>query len=335
MVSHNSAAHLRRLTPALLSQLQDHDELLIVDNLSSDGSAAVARELSTRLQVIESSKNVGFASGCHTGAERSTAPLLMFLNPDAVPQPGCLQRLRAAAIAHPDWGAWQAAVLMPNGTINTDGGVIHFLGMGWAGDCGQPATWLPREPQEIAFPSGAALVVRRAIWDGLGGFDRSYFMYAEDLDFGLRLWLSGSRVGIVPDAAVIHDYEFDKGTKKWYLLERNRWRTLLAVYPTPLLAMLAPALIAAELGLLFISARDGWLPLKLRAQAETLLGLPELLRRRRVVQSTRRIESASFASHLTASLDSTYLPIAHLRWAVNIQRRYWATVRRLLRLCPE
>lgn len=335
VVSHNSAAHLPDLTAALLSQLQDGDEVVVVDNLSDDGSAVVARGLSPRLRVIESGANLGFGAGCHMGAVHSTAPLLMFLNPDSVPQPGCLQRLRAAATTHPDWGAWQAAVMMPDGRINSDGGVIHFLGLGWAGDCGQPATRLPREPQEVSFPSGAALVVRRQTWNALGGFDPSYFMYAEDLDLGLRLWLSGSRVGIVPDAVVVHDYEFDKGARKWYWLERNRWRTLLAVYPAPLLTILAPALIAAELGLLFISARDGWLSMKLRAQLATLLGLPQLLRRRSSVQSTRRIGSRSFASHLTASLDSAHLPIAHVRWAVDIQRLYWFAVRRLLRIVAE
>jgi N-acetylglucosaminyl-diphospho-decaprenol L-rhamnosyltransferase len=148
------------------------------------------------------------------------------------------------------------------------------------------------------------MVVRRSAWEQLHGLDREYFMYGEDLDLGLRLWLAGHRVGLVPDARVVHSYEFDKGTAKWFWLERNRWRTVLSVYPASLLALLAPALLATELALLAVAAREGWLGAKLRAQAATIAGLPRTLRRRRVVQRTRRISAGKLAERLTASLDS-------------------------------
>lgn len=135
VVSHNSADHLPCLFDALLPQLGPDDELVVVDNLSADESADVARAAGERVQVVEAGANLGFARGCHTGARVTSAPLLLFLNPDSYPAPDCLDELRAAARHHPTWGAWQAAVLQPNKTINTDGGVVHFLGMGWAGDC--------------------------------------------------------------------------------------------------------------------------------------------------------------------------------------------------------
>jgi GT2 family glycosyltransferase len=203
--------------------------------------------------------------------------------------------------------------------------------MGWAGDCGEPLGSLPATPSEVAFPSGAAMVVRRELWDQLGGFDASYFLYCEDLDLGLRMWLAGQRVGIVPDARVIHSYEFEKGAEKWFWLERNRWRTVLSVYPASLLALLAPALLGTEVALLAVAARDGWLREKLRAQAAVLTGLPRTLRRRRSVQAARRLPTSTFASLLTASLDSAFLPAANVRWADRAQRVYWALVQRILR----
>ncbi len=84
-------------------------------------------------------------------------------------------------------------------------------------------------------------------------------MYGEDLDLSLRLRLAGWGVGVVPAARVEHDYDFAKGDYKWFHLERNRWWTLLAAYPAPLLALLAPALLAFELALLAVAARGGWL----------------------------------------------------------------------------
>ena len=332
VVTHQSADHLADLLQALLPQLREDDELTIVDNASTDGTPRLAGSFGERVQVIETNANLGFAGGCHVGAESTRAPLLLFLNPDSQPQQGCLERLRAAASEHPDWGAWQAAVLLDDERINTSGGVVHYLGFGWAGDCERPISELPGEDREISFPSGAAMVVRRSAWEQLGGLDRDYFMYGEDLDLGLRLWLAGHRVGLVPGARVTHSYEFDKGSSKWFWLERNRWRTVLSVYPAALLVLLAPALLAAELGLLAVAARQGWLAPKLRAQAAAIGGLPRTLARRRRVQGTRRIGAAELASRLTSSLDSPYLSAADSRWLSVPQALYWRLVSGILSL---
>ncbi len=330
VVAHNSADHLPDLIGSLLEQLQPADEIIVVDNLSVDGSAAVARSLSDRVRVIEPGSNGGFAAGCHVGVQHSTAPLLLFLNPDSIPRASCIARLRAAADEHPEWSAWQAAVMISDDVINSDGGVVHYLGFGWAGHCGASAAELPTMPRGVTFPSGAGFVMRRAVWDELGGLDPSYFLYCEDLDLGLRVWSAGYQVGLVPDAHVLHEYEFDKGGRKWFWLERNRWRTILSVYPASLLLLLVPALAASELALMLISARDGWLTMKLRAQASVLVGLPTVLRRRRRVQTASRVNPAEFASLLTASLDSRHLPLGNLPWLVWCQGAYWAGVRRLL-----
>jgi GT2 family glycosyltransferase len=331
VVTYQSAEHLPTLLAALESQLQGGDELVVVDNASSDGTADVAHALGGPARVIETGANLGFAGGCHVGASATSAPLLLFLNPDSQPQPGCIEYLREASRAHPDWGAWQAAVVLDDERINTSGGVVHYLGFGWAGDCERPLSDLPSSDREIAFPSGAAMVIRRAAWQATDGLDREYFMYGEDLDLGLRLWLAGWRVGIAPNARVLHSYEFDKGTAKWFWLERNRWRTVLSVYPASLLWLTLPALIAFELGLLALAARQGWLGAKLRAQGAALLALPRTLRRRRALQHTRRLGARELAAHLTASLDSPYLAAAP-SWLRAPQALYWRLALFLLSL---
>jgi GT2 family glycosyltransferase len=332
VVAYQSAEHLPSLAGAILAQLGEHDEFLIVDNGSTDGSAPLARSLGDRLTVIESDQNLGFAGGCQLGASATSAPLLLFLNPDSSPSGDCLHELRLAASRHPDWGAWQAAILIDDQHINTSGGVVHYSGIGWAGDCGRPLATLPDGDSEVAFPSGAAMVVRREAWQALGGFERDYFMYGEDLDLGLRLWLSGYRVGLVPSARVQHSYQFDKGPEKWYWLERNRWRTLLSVYPASLLALLAPALLAVEVGVLAGAVSGGWLGAKLRAGLAVGRDIPRSLARRRAVQSLRRIGTSEFAAHLSASLDSPYLGVARSAWLQVPQRLYWRLVVSILAL---
>lgn len=331
VVTHQSVAHLDRLARALLPQLRDDDEVVIIDNASSDGTPAAARAL-PRVTLMETHANLGFSGGCQVGAEATQAPLLLFLNPDSQPHPDCIEQLRMAASDHPNWGAWQAAVLTPDAKISGSGGIVHYLGIGYAGDSGCPLESLRSQDHEITFPSGAAMVVRRGVWEHLGGLDRGYFMYGEDLDLGLRLWLAGHRVGVVPDSRVNHDHEFDKGSFKWFWLERNRWRTVLSVYPAPLLALIMPALLIAELGLLAVAAKQGWLRSKLRAQAAVIGDLPRTFARRRRVQRTRCIGAAEFASHLTASLDSPYLAAADTPLVNAPQSAYWWLVRSILSL---
>jgi GT2 family glycosyltransferase len=333
VVTYQSADHVGAVLSAVGDQLRDGDELVVVDNASADDSAAVARGAAPQARVLEQPGNIGFAAGCNAGAAASSAPLLLFLNPDAMPAPGCLDGLRDAAEAQPSWGAWQALVTMDGGRrINTSGGVTHFLGMGWAGRIGEPADPAPGSPREVDFASGAALCARRDAWDEVGGFDERYFMYGEDLDLGLRMWLSGHGVGVVPAARVEHDYEFDKGKRKWFLLERNRWWTVLSDYPAGLLILLLPALLAAELVLVVVAARGGWLGSKLRSQAAVLRALPQILARRRSVQAHRAVGAAQLSERMSATLDNPYLGRpARAPGVAAVQRSYWDAVRGVLR----
>jgi hypothetical protein len=132
---------------------------------------------------------------------------------------------------------------------------------------------------------------------------------------------------------VDHHYEFGKGARKWRMLERNRWATVLRTYPAALLAVLAPALAASELGLLAISVTSGWGRQKLLATADVLRALPRLLRERRAIQTSRRISAGEFACWLSPELSSPYLGSAArlppLRLAL---RAYWALVKAVLRV---
>jgi N-acetylglucosaminyl-diphospho-decaprenol L-rhamnosyltransferase len=328
VVAYDSADDLAASLPRVRAQMAEGDELVVVDNASSD---ATAERAGAWAQVVRSERNRGFAGGCRLGADATTAPLVLFLNPDAVPAAGCLDALRAAAADHPDWGAWQATVTMDGGaTVNTAGNVVHFLGIGWAGGYGRPAASVGGD-RECGFPSGAALVVRREAWDALDGFDERYFMYGEDLDLGLRLWLGGWRCGVATAAVVEHDYTFAKGDYKWFYLERNRWWTVLGAYPLRLLLLLAPALLAFEVALLAAALAGGWLRPKLRAQAAVLRELPAILRRRRRVQAGATIAPGAFAAVLEASLDSPFLgAVARVPGVAAAQRAYYRLVRGLL-----
>jgi len=331
IVAWNSRDELARTLPALLPELSEGDELIVVDNDSGDGTADVVESLAPRARIVRGARNLGFAAGCNEGAGRARGELLVILNPDAAPRSGFGEAIRRPWVEERGWAAWQALVADRDGkTINSAGNPVHFTGIVWAGGHGRPIEAAPGAG-EVAALSGACLAIPRRAWEETGGFPERFFLYHEDVDLSLRLRLAGGALGIEPTAVVDHDYEFGAREHKWRWLERNRWAFLIRVYPTSLLVLLAPALVLTELALIPASIAAGWGRQKLAADAEVIRWLPRLLRERRRVQATRTVSAAELARWLTPDLDSPFIPaIARPAPARLLLRAYWRLVLLLL-----
>ncbi len=284
-----------------------------------------------RRAVIRSETNDGFPAACNRGAADATGELLVFLNPDAVPAPGWREGIAAPLGDGSGWSAWQAVVTADGGhTVNTRGGAVHFTGIAWAGGAGEPFEPAAAYP-EPGFASGACLAIGREEFARLGGFAGEFFLYHEDVDLSLRVRLAGGMLGVAAGARVDHDYDFDKGKAKWRYLERNRWATILRVYPASLLALVLPGLIATELALLFVAAAGGWLPQKLAAWGDVLVAIPRLMRERREVRASARVGARELAAHMTPALDSAFLGrAADSAFLERLLAAYWRVVLRLL-----
>jgi GT2 family glycosyltransferase len=317
---------------ALTAELRDDDELIVIDNASSDGTPHAAREAAPAATVIEVGENLGFAAASNRGAALSWATLLLFLNPDAVVATGFRHAIELPLSEDRGWVAWQGLVTADGGRlINSRGGAVHFTGIAWAGGAGEPVTNEPAEESEPGFASGACLAVPADVFERVGGFAEPFFLYHEDVDLSLRLRLAGGRLGVEPRARVDHDYEFAKGPEKWRRLERNRWATVIRTYPGALLGLLLPALLATELALVPISISGGWAQKKLLSWLDVARWLPRLLRERREIQSGRRVAPGAFARALTPDLDSSYLGApGRSRLLRAALRAYWSAVLALL-----
>ena len=332
IVAWNSREELSRTVPALLGELDEGDELIVVDNDSDDGTAAAVLALAPAARIVRMGRNVGFAAGCNAGAEQARGDLLVVLNPDAAPLPGFGEAIRRPWLEGRGWAAWQALVAEAGGArINSAGNPVHFTGIVWAGGHGRPLSEAP-PAGEVPVLSGACLAIPLATWRRLGGFPERFFLYHEDVDLSVRLRMEGGVLGIEPAAVVAHDYEFGARAHKWRWLERNRLAFVVRTYPAPLLALLAPALLATELALLAVSAAGGWGAQKRRADAEALRWLPRLIGERRGIQRRRTVGAAEFASWLSADLDSPFIsPLARSLPVRLALRGYWRAVRLLLR----
>jgi len=333
IVAHDSGPDLDRSLPALAPELGPGDEVIVLDN-GSDGSAGPAIEAPLpAARLVPMGGNPGFARAVNHGAELARGDLLLVLNPDAAPRPGFGRAIRAPASSRPGWDAWMGLVgcrIEGELRVNTWGNPVHYTGIAWAGGHGRPLAEAG-EAREIPVASGACLAVRREAWHRVGGLADEFFLYHEDIDFSLRLRAAGGRIGLEPAALVDHEYEFGANRLKWFWLERNRLAMVIRNYPGPLLALVAPVLLATELALIPVAARGGWLGHKLRSWGDLARWLPRLLRERRELARRRVVPAARFARLLTPDLDSPLLPEAVRRGPVRwLLRGWWALVLALL-----
>lgn len=333
IVAYESGPELTRTLPGLARELAPGDEVIVVDNGSKVSPRAIVAEHLPAATVIEMGANTGFTVATNRGAAASSGEIVLMLNPDALPEPGFGEAIRAPFADQPEWGAWMALVscrVDGERAVNSWGNPVHFTGIAWAGGHGQPMNEAG-ETREIAVASGAALAVRREVWQELGGLPEEFFLYHEDIDFSLRIQSAGRRIGLVTEAVVDHDYDFHANERKWFWLERNRLAMVIRNYPGRLLALVAPALVGTELVLLLVSARQGWLGAKLKGYRDLLRWVPRLRRERRQIQAARRITTGEFADLLTPDLDSPLIPAFARKGLVRtILRTYWRAVRTLL-----
>jgi GT2 family glycosyltransferase len=302
-------------------------DVVVVDH----GATAALPSGSDRVRVVRPPTNSGFGGGCNAGAAVARADFLAFVNPDVLVDPEALVRLAEVA-ARPDVGIATASVrlLREPDLLNSAGGAIHFLGLGWADGFRDPVASASCE-RSVAAASGAAMVMRREVFEAVGGFTPELFLYHEDAELSLRCRLAGYDVRFVPDAVALHDYEFGRNTGKMLLLERNRLVLVLTAYAGRTLVLLAPALIVYEMGMVALSVAQGWFPEKIRGWAWLARHVGWLRAQRRRVAALRVRTDRDIAPFLAAHFTGRQVEFpAVLRPADALLAGYWRLVRRWL-----
>jgi GT2 family glycosyltransferase len=309
-------------------------DAVVVDNGADP--ATIGRLAETAgVTVVRPGTNLGFAGGCNAGAAVATGELIAFLNQDAVLQPGALAALAGVA-RRPDVGIATASIRLAENpdTVNSAGNPLHFLGFSWAGGCGDPAS-SHSEVRDVPGASGTGMALRREVWTALGGFAEEYFAYLEDTELSLRCWQRGLRVVYVPGACVVHRYEFSRNPAKWYLLERNRLILVLTVFERRTLAVMAPALVGVEAGMLAVSLRAGWGREKIRGWTWVVAHRRWIRQRRRELQSVRVASDRELAPHLSGRFDAANLDLPSWVGPLDaVLAFYWWSARRMLRRRP-
>ena len=333
IVSYDESPHeIRTALESMLAQTRIPEEILVIDNGARGSSFAESLSAyGEKVKVIDAGSNIGYSPAINVAARRASGDYLITLNPDAHAEPECLERLAAVADADPQILLVGAQILLEDGvTRNAGANPLHPTGISPAGGYGEPRE--TGAPRDVAVVSGACCLIRREAFLALGGFVDEFFLFYDDPDMGWRALIAGMRVVYCPDAIALHGYEFSRREgEKWFLLERNRGFSVLANYEARTLLLLAPLLLATELGLLAVAAYGGWLSQKLRSYRSVFALRRRVMAQRRAVQATRRRSDAEVLKRFDVRLDSALLPPPGPALANAVWMPYVWLVRRLLR----
>jgi GT2 family glycosyltransferase len=232
------------LLSSCLTSIRDHTEpmyeVVVVDNASPDETPERLRSDVAGAHVIYNDENVGFGPGSNTGAAAARAPLLCFLNGDALVQPGWLPPLIATLDADAELGAVVPLLLNENGTVQEAGSVVDSEGWALALCGGHPSESLEHGfGRDVDFGSAACLLISKKAFERAGGFDPAYELgYYEDVDLCFKLGELGLRTRFEPRSHVVH-VRFGSGTasvararvQENRIVFVNRWHERLIARP--------------------------------------------------------------------------------------------------------
>lgn len=252
IVNFNAGEHLLACVDSL--QAEGVSSIVVADNASADGSVEALEAAHPEVRVVRTGANLGMGQGNNRGADGLSGELLLVVNPDVVVHPGAVATLSAAVLADDSIGIVGPRIENVDGTrypsarrfpslVDATGHAL--LGLVWPGN---PFTrryrqddWDPQEATDVDWVSGACFLIRRSLWDDLGGFDRQYFMYMEDVDICWRAWRHGQRVRFEPGATVTHVQGVSTDQTPYRMIvahHRSMWRFARTTTTGPTRALL-------------------------------------------------------------------------------------------------
>lgn len=303
----NGAAHLRCFLPSVVRTAPPGVEIVVADNGSTDGSAALVEREFPSVTLLRLPENYGFAGGYNRALERLEGDYWVLLNSDVEPAEGWLEPLIAELDAQPD-----VAVVGPKllscaerdrfEYAGAAGGFIDWFGFPF---CRGRILWTLEkdrgqydDTRDVFWVSGAAFCCRAEVFRRMGGFDAGFFAHMEEIDLCWRMQLAGWRVRVVPRSRVWH---LGGGTlqndspRKLYLNYRNNLAMLFKC-ASPVqrvaVAVLRPLADAAAALVYLLKGQCAQAGAVACAYRDFLARHGELARQRRAVQQSKRRRAA-------------------------------------------
>ncbi len=297
IITWNGRRWIDKCLGSVLAMQPQPAEVILVDNGSSDDTVAHVREAFPGVTVVALEQNVGFAAGNNAGARRASSSYLAFLNNDVDVDRAWLAELMAPAQGDHTVGLVTSRIVYMDRPTMIDSAGDGYLRCGGAFKRlhGQEAETLAAIT-EVFGACGAAFLVRRDLFEALGGFDEDFFMVYEDVDLSYRARLRGARCVYAPRALVRHAGSGSIGhvsAQQVFYGQRNLEWTWIKNTPSRLLWRSLLPHIAYDIAGAAAYARQGHFGVWCRAKAAALAQWPVMRRKRREIQRTARVDPES------------------------------------------
>lgn len=203
-------------------------QIILVDNASEDGIGKDAAKIKG-IKFIQNNKNLGYTGGNNIGIKKAVkdgADYIFIINPDTIIDKGCIRHLVEAAERNGAGVVGPKIYFDDKKTLWHAGGIMDMLNViGSHRGVDQKDRGQFENEEEVDFVSGAAILVKRDVFNSIGFFDERYFLYYEDADFCLRAKIAGFKIMYIPKAKVIHENAKSVGLGsplQDYYITRNR-----------------------------------------------------------------------------------------------------------------
>ncbi len=296
ILSYDGRPLLELALPSILSQSRPADQVIVVDNGSSDGTAEWLAASWPAVEVLRLEENVGVTAALNRGVEAAQeGNAVLLLNNDVELDPGCFAAMLAELDAHPLAAVVAAKLVDYHRRELLDGAGDRWS---WGGEAhrrgqGERDTGQFDRAEDVFSACGAAALYRRSAVAAVGPFDERFFANGEDTDWAFRANLAGHVCRYTPAAVVYHMGSATLGSGVSDFALFHNWRNCIWIvaknYPAGSLLRHLPALVLVQARNLAVSIRDRRLRLWLRAWGSALAGMPATLGLRRQIQRSRTI----------------------------------------------
>jgi len=295
---------------AILRQTRPPDEIIVVDDASTDDSPALVRQKYPKVDLVSMPVNGGFCQAANAGLRKATGDWLALLNNDTEVHPNWLAELVATLETYPDISFCTSKILFHDrrNIVNSAGLFMRVDGVGRDIGYGRPDGPEFAITREVFGASGGAAIYSRAMLEDIGLFDEDLVAYGEDLDLSFRAQLRGYRCLYVPTAVVYHyggaTYKRNSATAVYYG-SRNMLVVILKNMPMALLHRYWPRMLAAQLYqvIYFTFKGLGWAAL--RGKKDALKRLRMILAKRKEIMQARRVSDDYIDSLLQRGLQNS------------------------------
>ena len=271
VLNYNAGQLLLNCVDSLKKSTYTNLEIIVVDNISSDGSQTKCKEKFPNIRLIQNKKNLGYCGGNNIGIKEAKGEYIVILNPDTIIEPNCIEELISAQNKFGE-GLYQPKILSLNeeNIVQSTGNMLHIFGFGFARDKGEKDVDGRTEIQKIGYASGTCLFTTRKVIERIGLLDEFLFLYHDDLDLGWRAAQIGINSYYVPKSKIFHveSYSLKWSSKKFYWLERNRKYCLLTHYSKDTYQKMKFSLILVDLFVWTFYFSKGFLGAKIRAEID-------------------------------------------------------------------